>query len=128
MLGVALVGATALIVLSVDARFAAVGPQVMRAEHAVAATGVTSNGPVPLPRDTADKAAAVPGVSAAAALTVSDIKLVSPAPERPSPEEDPVPLYLTVTGADQDALPSVLKLGGRLPASATARSPSRPPS
>ncbi|WP_024935355.1 ABC transporter permease [Actinomadura welshii] len=115
MLGVALVGATALIVLSVDARFAAVGPEVMRAEHAVAATGVTSNGPVPLPRDTAGRAAAVPGVSAAAALTVSDIKLVSPAPERPSPEEDPVPLYLTVTGADQDALPSVLKLGGRLP-------------
>lgn len=115
MLGVALVGATALIVLSVDARFDTTGRQVMRADHAIAATGMTSDGPAPLPRDAAGKAADVPGVSAAAALTVSDIKLVSPPPERPSPEEDPEPVYLTVTGADQDALPSVLKLGGRLP-------------
>ncbi|WP_433467506.1 ABC transporter permease [Spirillospora sp. CA-128828] len=115
MLGVALVGATALIVLTVDARFDATGRQVMRADHAIAAAGMTSDGPAPLPRDTVAKAAAVPGVSAAAALTVSDIKLVSPAPKRPSPEEDPEPVYLTVMGADQDALPSVLRFGGRLP-------------
>jgi putative ABC transport system permease protein len=115
MLGVALVGATALIVLSVDARFDTTGKQVMRAEHAIAATGTTSNGPAPLPRDAAAKAAAVPGVSAATALTVSDIKLVDPPPKRPSPEEAPEPVYLTVTGADQAALPSVLKLGGHLP-------------
>ncbi|NVI89259.1 FtsX-like permease family protein [Actinomadura sp. BRA 177] len=115
MLGVALVGATALIVLSVDARFDTAGKQVMRADHAIAATGTTSNGPAPLPRDAAAKAAAVPGVSAATALTVSDIKLVDPPPKRPSPEEAPEPVYLTVTGADQAALPSVLKLGGHLP-------------
>ncbi|MEO3826185.1 FtsX-like permease family protein [Actinomadura sp. B10D3] len=115
MLGVALVGATALIVLSVDARFAEIGPRVMRAEHAVAATGVTSDGAAPLPRDAAGRAAAVPGVSAAAALTASEVRLVSPAPRRPSPEEEPEPFFLTVTGADQDALPSVLRLGGRLP-------------
>jgi putative ABC transport system permease protein len=115
MLGVALVGATALTVLSVDARFDATGNRVMLAEHAVTATGTTSNGPAPLPRDAAAKAAAVPGVSAAAALTVSDIKLVDPPPERPSPEEPPEPVYLTVTGADQATLPSVLKLGGHLP-------------
>ncbi|MEU5995302.1 FtsX-like permease family protein [Spirillospora sp. NPDC047418] len=115
MLGVALVGATALTVLSVDARFAETGDQVMRAEHAIAATGATSGGPAPLPRDAAAKAAAVPGVSTATALTASQIKLVSPPPRRPSPEEPPLPVYLAVTGADQQALPEVLKLGGRLP-------------
>ncbi|MGW5417427.1 FtsX-like permease family protein [Actinomadura geliboluensis] len=115
MLGVALVGATALTVLSVDARFAETGEQVMRAEHAIAATGATSGGQAPLPRDTAAKAAAVPGVSAAAALTASQIKLVSPPPRRPSPEEPPLPVYLAVTGADQKALPEVLRLGGRPP-------------
>ncbi|MFA1544952.1 FtsX-like permease family protein [Actinomadura chokoriensis] len=115
MLGVALVGSTALIVLSVNARFGAAGDQVMRAEHAIAATGVTSSGPAPLPRDAAARAAAVPGVSAATALTVSDVKLVDPPPRRPSPEEAPEPVYLTVTGADQATLPSVLRLGGRLP-------------
>ncbi|TMR32650.1 FtsX-like permease family protein [Actinomadura geliboluensis] len=115
MLGVALVGATALTVLSVDARFAETGEQVMRAEHAIAATGATSGGQAPLPRDAAAKAAAVPGVSAAAALTASQIKLVSPPPRRPSPEEPPLPVYLAVTGADQKALPEVLRLGGRLP-------------
>jgi len=115
MLGVALVGATALTVLSVNARFDETGRQVMRAEHAIAATGTTSDGPAPLPRDSAAKAAAVPGVAAAAALTVSEIKLVSPPPRRPSPEEPPEPAYLSVTGADQAAMPSVLDLGGRLP-------------
>ncbi|MFA1540671.1 FtsX-like permease family protein [Actinomadura monticuli] len=115
MLGVALVGATALTVLSVNARFDETGRQVMRAEHAIAATGTTSDGPAPLPRDSAAKAAAVPGVSAAVALTVSEIKLVSPPPRRPSPEEPPEPAYLSVTGADQAAMPAVLDLGGRLP-------------
>ncbi|MFB4310549.1 FtsX-like permease family protein [Actinomadura sp. GTD37] len=115
MLGVALVGVTALTVVSVNARFDEAGKQVMRAEHAIAATGTTSSGPAPLPRDSVDKAAAVAGVSAAAALTVSEIKLVSPPPRRPSPEEAPLPVYLTVTGADQAAMPAVLELGGRLP-------------
>ncbi|NDU74848.1 FtsX-like permease family protein [Actinomadura sp. DSM 109109] len=115
MLGVALVASTALLVLSVDARFDEAGRTVMRADHAVTATGMTSNGQAPLPRDAAQKAAAVPGVSAAAALTMAEVKLVSPPPKRPSPEEAPAPLYITVTGADQDALPSVLRLGGRLP-------------
>ncbi|SNS57106.1 putative ABC transport system permease protein [Actinomadura meyerae] len=115
MVGVALVGTTALTVVSVNARFAETGEQVMRAEHAIAATDVTSAGPAPLPRDAAAKAAAVPGVTAAAALTVSEIKLVSPPPKRPSPEEPPEPVYLAVTGADQAALPQVLRLGGRPP-------------
>ncbi|GGT87064.1 FtsX-like permease family protein [Actinomadura citrea] len=115
MLGVALVASTAMIVLSVDARFNETGREVMRADHAITTTGMTSNGQAPLPRDAAGKAAAVPGVSAAAALTMSQVKLVSPPPRRPSPEEDPEPVYLTVTGADQRAMPSVLKLGGHLP-------------
>ncbi|WP_141578005.1 FtsX-like permease family protein [Actinomadura sp. WMMA1423] len=115
MLGVALVSSTAMIVLSVDARFDTAGKEVMRADHAVAATGMNSNGQAPLPRDAAGKAAAVPGVTAAAALTMSEVKLVSPPPRPPSPDEAPEPVYLTVTGADQRALPAVLKLGGRLP-------------
>ncbi len=77
MLGVALVGATALIVLSVDARFDTAGKQVMRADHAIAATGTTSNGPAPSPRRGGEGRRRA-GVSAATALTVSDIKLVDP--------------------------------------------------
>ena len=80
MLGVALVASTAMIVLSVDARFNETGREVMRADHAITTTGMTSNGQAPLPRDAAGKAAAVPGVSAAAALTMSQVKLVSPRP------------------------------------------------
>ncbi|QXJ24550.1 FtsX-like permease family protein [Actinomadura graeca] len=113
MLGVALVGTTALMVLSADARFEEAGGQVMRAGHAVAATGTTSDGPAPLPRDTAARAARAPGVSHAVAITTASAKLVDPPPRRPSPEEAPEPVYLTVTGADQAALPSVLRLGGR---------------
>lgn len=114
MLGVALVSATALIVLSANARFDEAGTEVMRAEHAVTTTGKTSNGPVPLPRDTADKIARAPGVAKATALTASDAKLVSPPPRRPSPEEDPEPLHLSLTGADQAGLPSMMRLGGHL--------------
>ncbi|WP_067455496.1 FtsX-like permease family protein [Actinomadura macra] len=114
MLGVALVSTTALMVLSVDARFAEAGGQVMRAEHAVAATGKTADGPAPLPRDVAARAARAPGVSHSVALTTTSAKLVDPPPRPPSPEEAPEPVYLTVTGADQAALPSVLALGGRL--------------
>ncbi|MFD0683171.1 FtsX-like permease family protein [Actinomadura fibrosa] len=115
MLGVALVGATALVVLSVDHRFDTTGRQVMRADHAIAATGRTSEGAAPLPRDLAGRAAAVPGVTAAAALTATDAKLVDPPPEPPSEDEAPEPVYLTVSGIDQAALPSVLRLGGHLP-------------
>ncbi|MEU8800182.1 ABC transporter permease [Spirillospora sp. NPDC048819] len=114
MLGVALVSTTALMVLSVGARFDAAGKEVMRAEHAIAATGMTSAGPAPLPRDLADAAAAAPGVSHAVALTVTDAKLVSPAPKSPYGDDDPAPLYLMVSGVDQEALPSVLDLGGGL--------------
>ncbi|TDC91260.1 ABC transporter permease [Actinomadura sp. 7K507] len=114
MLGVALVGTTALIVLSVNARFAEAGEEVMRAEHAIAATGLTSSGTAPLPREVADRAAAAPGVSRAMALTGTDAKLVSPRPKSPYGDGDPTPLYLMVSGADQAALPSVLDLGGDL--------------
>ena len=114
MLGVALVGATALIVLSVNARFAEAGEEVMRAEHAIAATGVASSGQAPLPRDAADRAAAVPGVSRAVPLTGTEAKLVSPEPKSPYGDDDPEPVFLMVSGADQAALPSVLGLGGDL--------------
>ncbi|TDB94739.1 FtsX-like permease family protein [Actinomadura sp. 7K534] len=114
MLGVALVGATALIVLSADARFDEAGKDVMRAEHAIAATGVTSAGQAPLPRDMADRVAAVPGVSRAMALTATEAKLVSPRPKSPYADDDAGPLYLMVSGADPAAMPSVLDLGGDL--------------
>ncbi|MWA04745.1 FtsX-like permease family protein [Actinomadura sp. LD22] len=113
MLGVALVGATAMVVMSANGRFEEAGRQVMRADHAIAATGRTSDGPAPLPRDLAAKAAAVPGVAHAAALTSSEVKLVSPQPKH-DPDDD-TPLYVTVTGVDQAALPSLLRLGGHLP-------------
>lgn len=114
MLGVALVGATAMIVMSANGRFDEAGRQVMRADHAIAATGRTADGPAPLPRDLAAKAAAVPGVAHAAALTASQVKLVSPEPK--SGGDDGEAPYIAVTGVDQGALPSVLRLGGHLPA------------
>jgi putative ABC transport system permease protein len=114
MLGVALVGATAMVVMSADGRFDEAGRQVMRADHAVAATGKTSDGPAPLPRDLAAKAAAVPGVAHAAALTASEVKVVSPKPKH-NGDDDSSSLYVTVTGVDQGALPSLLRLGGHLP-------------
>src|SRR5690606_26039517 len=64
-------------------------------------------------RDGFDVSAAVPGVSRAMALTATEAKLVSPPPRR-SGDDSGAPLYLAVTGADQDALPSVLDLGGNL--------------
>ncbi|TMR07269.1 FtsX-like permease family protein [Actinomadura soli] len=114
MLGVALVSSTAVLVLSVNARFDAAGKEVMLAEHAIAATEKTSSGQAPLPRDTVAKAAAAPGVSRAMALTGTGVRLVSPPPKRPSPEEPAEPVFLDVTGADPAALPSVLDLGGSL--------------
>ncbi|MEU6750726.1 FtsX-like permease family protein [Spirillospora sp. NPDC046719] len=114
MLGVALVGATAMIVMSANGRFDEAGRQVMKADHAIAATGKTADGPAPLPSDLAAKAAAVPGVAHAAALTASQVKLVSPQPK--SHDGDSDSLYIAVTGVDQGALPSVLRLGGHLPA------------
>ncbi|WUH97335.1 FtsX-like permease family protein [Spirillospora sp. NBC_00431] len=114
MLGVALVSATAMIVLSVNDRFDTAGKEVMLAEHAIAAKEKTSDGQAPLPADTVAKAAAVPGVSRAMALTGTSAEVVSPPPKRPSPEEPPEPVLLDVTGADPAALPSVLDLGGSL--------------
>ncbi|GAA2164782.1 FtsX-like permease family protein [Actinomadura napierensis] len=114
MLGVALVGATAMVVMSANGRFGEAGRQVMRADHAIAATGRTSEGPAPLPRDLAAKAAAVPGVAHAAALTTSSVKLVSPLPKHHGDDDSTSP-YVTVAGVDQAALPSVLRLGGHLP-------------
>ncbi|QFG24957.1 FtsX-like permease family protein [Actinomadura sp. WMMB 499] len=105
MLGVALVGTTALLMLSVHDRFAEAGREVLRADHAIAATGGASGAPA-LPRDTAERAAAVPGVSSAAALTTT-LATVAGAP-------DSAVAYLTVTGLPQDDPGSVLDLGGSL--------------
>ncbi|MEU5876463.1 ABC transporter permease [Spirillospora sp. NPDC047279] len=115
MLGVALVTSTALIVLSATARFDEAGGEVMRAEHAVSTTGKTADGMRPLPRDVAGRIAAAPGVTHAAALTATDVKLVEPAPRAYTSDQKAKPLYVTVTGADQAALPAVLNLGGALP-------------
>ncbi|MFB4312714.1 FtsX-like permease family protein [Actinomadura sp. 21ATH] len=108
MLGVALAAATALIMLSVQDRFDEAGRQVMKADRAVAAA---EN--VPLPRDVAGRAGAVPGVERAAALTQTPVNLVSPRP-RIYGSEDTTPVSFTVSGIDQAALPHVLDLGGRL--------------
>ncbi|MBO2466138.1 FtsX-like permease family protein [Actinomadura violacea] len=116
MLGVALVGATAMIVMSANGRFDQAGRQVMRADHAIAATGTTADGPAPLPRDLAARAAAVPGVRHAAALTTTGFKLVSPKPKHHDGDDsDSSARYVTVTGVDQAAMPSLLRLGGHLP-------------
>ncbi|GAA4240927.1 hypothetical protein GCM10022254_67690 [Actinomadura meridiana] len=114
MLGVALASATALIVLSVNARFETTGHQVMVAEHAIATSQKTANGQAPLPADTAAKAATAPGVSRAMALTGTSAELVSPPPRRIDADEAPEPVILDVAGVDPAALPSVLDLGGNL--------------
>ncbi|GGV12054.1 ABC transporter permease [Actinomadura cremea] len=106
MLGVALVGATALLMLSVHGRFAEAGREVLRADHAIASTGTAPGGPA-LPRDAAERAAAVPGVSSAAALTTTFTTIAG------SP--DAAASHLSVTGAPQDDLRSTLDLGGSLP-------------
>ncbi|WP_329519650.1 FtsX-like permease family protein [Spirillospora sp. NBC_01491] len=113
MLGVALVLAPALIVMSADARFEETGTRVMAADHAIAATGKTADGAAPLSPDAEAKVKAAPGVAHATALTTASVKLVSPEPPRLIPDEAPAPVHLTLTGADPAALPSVLKLGGR---------------
>ncbi|MFI0353529.1 FtsX-like permease family protein [Actinomadura sp. 9N407] len=107
MLGLALAAATAMVMLSVQDRFDEAGRQVMKADHAVTADGV------PLSRDVAGRVAAVPGVSHATSLSQTDAELVSPGPRAIGPE-DPIPLFLMITGVDQAALPSVLDLGGSL--------------
>lgn len=107
MLGVALVATTALLMLSVNDRFAEAGREVLRADHAIAATGAASGGGAgALPRDAAERAAAVPGVTSAAALTSATATVVGSA-------EFAVP-YLMVTGAPQRDLRAVLDLGGSL--------------
>ncbi|WP_433327641.1 FtsX-like permease family protein [Spirillospora sp. CA-294931] len=111
MLGVALVAATAMVLLSSGARFAEAGREVLPAEHAVASSGKTADGRAPLPADVAGRVAAVPGVAKAVALTQTEVKLVSPKPS--APDEGLVPTYLMITGAEQDGLPQVLALGGR---------------
>ncbi|MGP4024823.1 FtsX-like permease family protein [Actinomadura sp. 3N407] len=114
MLGVALVASVALVTLSVHDRFQEAGRQVMAAEHAIAATARTSEGaPAPLAGDVAALAADVPGVSRAAALTQTEVKLVSPPPDATDPDEEPEPFYFLVSGAEQAGLRDVLRLGGR---------------
>ncbi|WP_395104104.1 FtsX-like permease family protein [Actinomadura sp. SCN-SB] len=116
MLGVALVAAVAMVTLSAHDRFRDAGRQVMAAEHAITATARTAEGgPAPVARDVADRVAGAPGVSRVAALTQSQVTLVSPA-EPPEPDEEPDPLSFLVTGAEQSGLRDVLRLGGRPPA------------
>jgi putative ABC transport system permease protein len=115
MLGVALVASVALVTLSVHDRFQEAGRQVMAADHAIAATARSAEGaPAPLARDVADLVAGASGVSRAAALTLTEVTLVSPPPDRA--EEEPEPFRFLVTGAEQTGLPDVLRLGGRPPA------------
>lgn len=112
MLGVALVSSVALVTLSVHDRFEEAGREVMAAEHAVAATARTAEGaPAPLSRDVAARVASAPGVSRTAALTRTEVKLVSPEP--PESAEEPEPFRFLVTGAEQAGLRDVLRLGGR---------------
>ncbi|WP_433181363.1 FtsX-like permease family protein [Actinoallomurus sp. CA-150999] len=113
MLGVALVAATGLLITSVHQRGAEAGAQTLAADHVIATNGRTSDGAAPLPGDTAARVARVPGVTAAVALTRTEVELVSPkmkiADEVPGP-----PVFLNVTGAS-DVRP-VLRFGGHLPA------------
>ncbi|MDF5757053.1 ABC transporter permease [Spongiactinospora sp. TRM90649] len=113
MLGVALVASVGLVTLSVHDRFREAGGQVMAAEHAIASAARTAEGaPAPLARDIARLATRVPGVSRAAVLTQTKIRVLSPAPAgrgaRPRP--------FLVSGAEQTRLREVLRLGGRPPA------------
>ncbi|KAB2352211.1 FtsX-like permease family protein [Actinomadura rudentiformis] len=113
MLGVALVSSVALITLSVNDRFQEAGRDVMTAEHAITATARTAEGaPAPLARDVAIRVAATPGVSRATALTQTEVKLVSPPPGGRESGEAPEPFRFLVSGAEQNGLREVLKLGG----------------
>ncbi|GAB3986142.1 FtsX-like permease family protein [Actinoallomurus acanthiterrae] len=112
MLGVALVAATGLLITSVHQRGAEAGVQTLAADHVIASNGPASNGAAPLPGDTAARVARVPGVTAAVALTRTEVELVSP---KTKVVDDPgPPVYLSVTGAS-DVRP-VLRFGGHLPA------------
>ncbi|MBW8481371.1 FtsX-like permease family protein [Actinomadura parmotrematis] len=117
MLGVATATATALVMLSVHQRFAEAGLQVMHADHAVTAAGAgngaTSGSGAPLPLELVDRMRAVPGVTGAAALTATDVKLADPPPRRTDPDEPPEPVHLLVTGG---APAGYLRLGGHVPA------------
>jgi putative ABC transport system permease protein len=114
MLGVALVTTALLVVMSAHARFGEAAQEVMRAEHAVSTAEKTPDGLRPLPRDITGRIEQVPGVTRAAALTRTEVKLISPPPRAYSPGEPVLPLYLTVTGAEQSTLPEVPDLGGSL--------------
>ncbi|MFC5748104.1 FtsX-like permease family protein [Actinomadura rugatobispora] len=117
MLGVALVASVALVTMSVHDRFREAGRQVMAAEHAITATARTAEGaPAPVARDVAARVTGTPGVSRAAALTQTEVKLVSPLPDRLEPGEEPEPFHFLVSGAEQSGLRDVLRLGGRPPA------------
>ncbi|MCO5992589.1 FtsX-like permease family protein [Actinoallomurus rhizosphaericola] len=112
MLGVALVAATGLLITSVHDRSRAAGAQTLAADHVIAGNGRTSGGAAPLPADLAARAARVPGVTAAVALTQTEVRLVSP--KIKAFDSDPgMPIMLTVTGAS-DVRP-VLRFGGHLP-------------
>ncbi|MCP9948057.1 ABC transporter permease [Actinomadura madurae] len=121
MLGVALVASVALVTLSVNDRFRETGRQVMAADHAITATARTAEGaPAPVARDVADLVTSTPGVARAAALTQTEVTLVSP-PDRSDPDEEPEPFRFLVTGAEQTGLRDVLRLGGRPPALRTGQ-------
>ncbi|MEV5747534.1 ABC transporter permease [Actinoallomurus sp. NPDC052308] len=113
MLGVALVVTTGLLITSINDRSRAAGAEALAADHVIAGTGRTSNGAASLPADTAARAARVPGVTAAVALTRTEVRLVSPRVK--AFDSDPgMPIFLAVTGAS-DVRP-VLRFGGHLPA------------
>ena len=112
MLGVALVASVALVTLSVQDRFRDAGREVMAAEHAVASTARTNEGgPAPVARDVAALVARAPGVERAVALTRTEVTLVSPT--LPDDDGDDEPFHFLVSGAEQEGLPAVLRLGGR---------------
>ncbi|MGI5167539.1 FtsX-like permease family protein [Spirillospora sp. CA-253888] len=111
MLGVALAASTALMVLSADARFAETGGRTMRADHALAPDARAADGASALPRDVTGRIAAVPGVTAAGALTETTVTLVEPRGR--SMGDDAGLNTVQVTGADQASLPRLLALGGR---------------
>ncbi|MCK2215285.1 ABC transporter permease [Actinomadura sp. ATCC 31491] len=121
MLGVALVASVVLVTVSVQDRFREAGRQVMAAEHVIASTARTAEGaPAPLAREVAAMVTGRPGVSRAAALTRTEVRLVSPAGPA-EPEEAAEPFRFLVSGIEQDGLRDVLRLGGRPPALRTGQ-------
>ncbi|MEV5711357.1 ABC transporter permease [Actinoallomurus sp. NPDC052274] len=112
MLGVALVVTTGLLITSIDDRSRVAGAEALAADHVIAGNGRTSNGAASLPADTAARVARVPGVTAAVALTRTEVRLVSPRVK--AFDGDPgTPIFLAVTGASD--VRAVLRFGGHLP-------------